>query len=109
MAGRLPPEYATPEGAGASLAGLRASFTKQAHQWDELAGRVAKLDVSIPPRNGFEQGIPNAANLLFLQAIHHGNDHRTQVCTTLGTLGLEVPDLDGWAYWQEQRRAGSSS
>jgi hypothetical protein len=40
-----------------------------------------------------------AEGLLLVQAVHHGNDHRTQICSTLGALGLEVPELDGWEYW----------
>jgi uncharacterized damage-inducible protein DinB len=42
--------------------------------------------------------------LLFLQAIHHGNEHRTHVCSILGALDLDVPDLDGWAYWSSRDR-----
>ena len=41
------------------------------------------------------------ARTLVVQAIHHGNDHRTQVCTVLGALGLDVPDLDAWTYYSE--------
>jgi len=43
--------------------------------------------------------VDHAEGLLLLQALHHGNDHRTQVCSTLGTLGLEVPDIDVWSFW----------
>ena len=32
------------------------------------------------------------------QAIHHGNDHRTQICTILGQNGISVGDLDVWAF-----------
>jgi uncharacterized damage-inducible protein DinB len=41
--------------------------------------------------------------MLLIQAIHHGNDHRTQICSTLGALGEEVPELDGWRFWVEGR------
>ena len=47
--------------------------------------------------------IPDGEGVLLLQAIQHGNDHRTHVCSTLGALGEEVPDLDGWTYWDEGR------
>lgn len=39
------------------------------------------------------------ARTLIVQAIHHGNDHRTHVCTILGTREMEVPDLDAWALY----------
>ena len=32
------------------------------------------------------------------QAIHHGTDHRSQICTALTTLGLEPPLIDVWAF-----------
>jgi len=38
------------------------------------------------------------AGLLVAQALNHGNEHRAHICTILGSLGLEVPDVDGWAY-----------
>ncbi|TMF78893.1 MAG: hypothetical protein E6I18_07875 [Chloroflexi bacterium] len=32
------------------------------------------------------------------QFSHHGSDHRSQICTILTLHGLDVPDLDVWAY-----------
>ena len=32
------------------------------------------------------------------QAIHHGTDHRTHVCTILGQNGISYGDLDVWAF-----------
>lgn len=32
------------------------------------------------------------------QVVHHGSDHRSQVCTALTGLGLTPPDIDLWAY-----------
>ena len=37
-------------------------------------------------------------NVLLIQALHHGNDHRTHICTILGSHGLEYRDMDGWSY-----------
>ena len=36
--------------------------------------------------------------VVITQAIHHGNDHRTQICTILGQNGISVDDIDVWAY-----------
>jgi uncharacterized damage-inducible protein DinB len=30
------------------------------------------------------------------QAVHHGTDHRSQICTALTTLGTEPPEIDVW-------------
>jgi uncharacterized damage-inducible protein DinB len=36
--------------------------------------------------------------VVIIQALHHGNDHRTHVCTILGHNGIGYGDLDVWAY-----------
>jgi uncharacterized damage-inducible protein DinB len=87
---------------GLRLEQLRRAFEVQARRWRDLAGRAGGLDVTIPARNDRPE-VPHAADLLFLQAVHHGNDHRTHVCTTLGALGLDAPELDGWNYWSQGR------
>jgi uncharacterized damage-inducible protein DinB len=38
------------------------------------------------------------------QAIHHGTDHRSQICTALTSLGIEPPEIDAWAYADSQGR-----
>ena len=35
---------------------------------------------------------------LLMQAFHHGNDHRTHICTILGSHGLDCGDNDVWTY-----------
>jgi uncharacterized damage-inducible protein DinB len=32
------------------------------------------------------------------QALHHGTDHRSQICTALTTLGVEPPFIDVWDF-----------
>jgi uncharacterized damage-inducible protein DinB len=32
------------------------------------------------------------------QVIHHGTDHRSQICTILTSLGIEPPEIDVWAF-----------
>ena len=38
--------------------------------------------------------------IVLLQALHHGNDHRTHICTILGAHGIEYGDMDVWSYGQ---------
>ena len=40
--------------------------------------------------------------ILLVQAIHHGNDHRTHICTVLSSHGVSVPEMDVWAYGQSK-------
>jgi uncharacterized damage-inducible protein DinB len=36
--------------------------------------------------------------LLLTNVVEHGVRHRTEVALTLASIGISVPDLDGWAY-----------
>jgi uncharacterized damage-inducible protein DinB len=37
-----------------------------------------------------------------IQAINHATEHRSQIATVLTQLGIQPPELDGWAYHYEQ-------
>lgn len=38
------------------------------------------------------------AGVFLTQALHHANEHRAHVCTILGALGHEPPDVSAWGY-----------
>ncbi len=38
------------------------------------------------------------AGIRLAQVLHHGTDHRSQICTALTTLGHEPPEIDVWEY-----------
>jgi uncharacterized damage-inducible protein DinB len=38
-------------------------------------------------------------SLFLLQAVNHGTEHRSQIATVLTQLGVEPPEMDGWAYF----------
>jgi uncharacterized damage-inducible protein DinB len=38
------------------------------------------------------------------QALHHGTDHRSQICTALTTIGIEPPAIDVWDLAWDQGR-----
>ncbi len=38
------------------------------------------------------------------QALHHGTDHRSQVCTALTTIGVEPPAIDVWDFADKDGR-----
>jgi len=87
------------------LAELRARMTDQAGRWGDVLAllEAGDLHAAIEDRP-VAGGIDPAESLLLNQAIHHGNDHRTQICSTLGALGLDVPDIDVWTYFDRERR-----
>jgi uncharacterized damage-inducible protein DinB len=83
---------------------LADQLRDQAVRWRVVLSRIGDLDVTIPAR-GERPEMPHAANLMVVQALHHGNDHRTQICTVLSVNGYASPDLDVWSYWVERRLA----
>lgn len=85
-----------------ALAEVRAAAELQAARWIALVRRASELDV-VRPAYDEDPDSEHVEDLLFLQAIHHGNEHRAHVCTILGAHGLRVPDMSGWTYWHEER------
>jgi uncharacterized damage-inducible protein DinB len=79
----------------------------QAVRWRILLAGIDKVDVTLPARPDRPE-LPHATNLLVVQALHHGNDHRTQICTVLSSNGYEAPDLDVWRYWRVRRAEADS-
>jgi uncharacterized damage-inducible protein DinB len=52
--------------------------------------------------DGTDSGAPLTIRLA--QVIHHGTDHRSQVCTALTSLGIEPPAIDAWDFaWKDGR------
>jgi uncharacterized damage-inducible protein DinB len=41
------------------------------------------------------------------QVIHHGTDHRSQICTALTSLGIEPPGIDLWDFGEATGRTKS--
>jgi uncharacterized damage-inducible protein DinB len=81
-----------------SLSDLPQRCASQSDRWEALLDRIAQVDVTLPADES-RPATPHGQNLLVVQAIQHGIDHRTQICTTLRVLGLEPPTIDGWSYW----------
>ena len=46
--------------------------------------------------NGDVFAVP--AGIFLTQTIHHANEHRAHICTILGALGYEPPDVSAWGY-----------
>ena len=53
---------------------------------------------------GIDRDVP--AGIVLAQAVHHGSDHRSQICTILTTLGLTIPPIGLWDYAEATDRAG---
>ena len=86
------------------LAQLRAQMASHGPAWSELlAGDLDPDTVLVRHRDdGSETHAPMSIRLA--QVVHHGTDHRSQICTVLTTLGIEPPAIDVWDFGLEDGR-----
>jgi uncharacterized damage-inducible protein DinB len=90
--------------ASMDLPALRQVMVANGPAWaDYLAGDLDPEGFIVRQRDdGTESGAPLAIRLA--QVIHHGTDHRSQVCTALTSLGIEPPAIDAWDFaWKAGR------
>jgi uncharacterized damage-inducible protein DinB len=73
---------------------LRAAMEANGPAWAALvAGDLDPDAIVVRHRDdGSESRAP--AGIRLAQVLHHGTDHRSQVCTALTTLGVEPPAID---------------
>ena len=84
--GRLDESTATLDAVAARLATL-------ATRWEQILEDASLPDREVQIRDGVTRGA-----VIIAQAVHHADDHRTQVLSMLGARGIDVPELDLWAY-----------
>jgi uncharacterized damage-inducible protein DinB len=88
----------------ASLADLRLRMVGHLRAW---AGVLADdPDPDTPAVRYREDGSEGHAptGIRLAQVLHHGTDHRSQVCTGLTSMGVEPPEIDVWAFAEAQGR-----
>ena len=86
------------------LSALREVMAENGPAWAAwLAGDLDPEGFVVRHRDdGTDSGAPLTIRLA--QVIHHGTDHRSQVCTALTALGIEPPAIDAWDYaWKDGR------
>ena len=92
------------EDADVTLGELRAANASNGEAWMTfLAGELdAEADI-VEHGDGWNFHSPLGFRLA--QAVHHGTDHRSQICTGLTSLGVEPPEIDVWAYGEATGRS----
>lgn len=112
-----------------SEAGYCARLTGEELRWhrrneelpslDELAGRIDDLSTRwkgfladpfdaertfvVEWHDGSDYDVP--AGVFLAQALHHGNEHRAQICTILSSIAVATPALGLWDYAEATSRA----
>jgi uncharacterized damage-inducible protein DinB len=86
------------------LPALRAAMEANGPLWQEVV--AGDLDPDLVVVRHRDDGSQSHAPLGIRigQVIHHGTDHRSQVCTALTNLGITPPEIDVWDFaWSEDR------
>jgi uncharacterized damage-inducible protein DinB len=77
---------------------LRDAMEVHGGAWSRILAEEPDPDAVLVRRrdDGSETHAPVSIRLA--QALHHGTDHRSQICTALTTLGVEPPFIDVWDF-----------
>lgn len=83
---------------------LRDAMEHNGAAWSSLVAEELDPDVVVVRHrdDGSESHAPMGIRLA--QALHHGTDHRSQICTALTTLGVEPPEIDVWDFADQDGR-----
>jgi uncharacterized damage-inducible protein DinB len=87
------------------LSELRAAMESHGPAWSRLLAQDPDADAvldEVDPNDGYERHI--AMGIQLAQVLHHGTDHRSQVCTALTALGVEPPRIDVLDFGMEAGR-----
>lgn len=86
------------------LTELRATMARNGPIWSAVIQE--DLDPDAPMTRHREDGSTSTApvGVRLAQVIHHGTDHRSQICTALTSLGIEPPAIDVWDFADTQGR-----
>ena len=87
------------------LAELRAVMEVIGTGWSRLLDEGIDPDAvirEVDPDDGYQKYAPMGTRLA--QTLHHGTDHRSQICTALTTLGVKPPALDVFSFGLQDGR-----
>jgi uncharacterized damage-inducible protein DinB len=87
-----------------ALPELRVAMEGNGAAWTQLLAQDLDPDTVLERHrdDGSETHAPISIRLA--QALHHGTDHRSQICTALTTLGMEPPAIDVWDFGLQDGR-----
>jgi uncharacterized damage-inducible protein DinB len=97
------PQRIDEEDTSVTLADLRAAIGENRQGWTELLAADPDGEADVP-EHGERWSFHAPVGFRLAQVVHHGTDHRSQVCTALTGLGIAPPDIDVWDYGEATGR-----
>jgi uncharacterized damage-inducible protein DinB len=83
------------------IEGLREANARHAAGYRELLDGALDPDEDVA-EHGDGWDFVATLGIRVAQIVHHGSDHRSQVCTGLTSMGIQPPEIDLWAYGTEK-------
>ena len=96
--------YATIDETEMGLPELREAMERIGQGWLEVLAQPLDPDEMVVAVRDDGSETHATKGMRFAQVLHHGTDHRSQICTALTTLEIAPPEVDTWAWGQEAGR-----
>ena len=77
---------------------LRAVMERNGAAWSQLLSEDLDPDAVFERRRDDGSQTHASLGIRLAQVLHHGTDHRSQICTALTSLGVEPPAIDVWDF-----------
>ena len=87
-----------------ALPELRAAMEGHGPAWSGLLAQDIDPDAIVVRHRDDGSETHASIAIRLAQAVHHGTDHRSQICTVLTTLGVEPPAIDVWDFGEQDGR-----
>jgi uncharacterized damage-inducible protein DinB len=84
-----------------SLPELRAAMEGFGPAWSEVLRAGPSPETVLVRRRDDGSTTTAPTGIRLAQAVHHGTDHRSQICTALTALGIQPPYVDVWDYGEQ--------
>jgi uncharacterized damage-inducible protein DinB len=84
-----------------SMQELRAQMETHAAAWSRILDADPDPTTVLTRQRDDGSSTEAPVGIRLAQAVHHGTDHRSQICTALTTLGIEPPYIDAWDFGEQ--------
>ena len=86
------------------LAQLRATMVGFGEAWSKLLATEPDPGERLTRHRPDGSTTEAPVSIRLAQVVHHGTDHRSQICTALTSIGVEPPFIDVWDYGVQDGR-----